>query len=284
VKAVNLIPSDTPRARSVSTKLAPRSPALIPLALLAIALVLVTVYVLTENSISDRRVKLAATQNELSAVKAQAARLTQYAQFQQLAQARIQTIRQIATSRFDWDSALSNLSKVVPANTSLQSLLGTVSPDASVNGSAGGVPTSQSLRAAIDAPAFSMTGCTKSHDDVARLISRLRLIDGVTRVTLADSQKSEAALSAASVAASGPSSGGCAANWPTFDLIVFFRPLPGATSTTGAGSSTSVATSAAAATSATTTSTPGSTATTTSPQTTTTATSQQSTPAPGAAR
>ena len=39
-------------------------------------------------------------------------------------------------------------------------------------------------------------------DDVARLMSRLRLVDGVTRVTLADSLKQDNGQSGASVASS----------------------------------------------------------------------------------
>jgi Tfp pilus assembly protein PilN len=279
MKAVNLIPSDNQGGRAAGLSL--RTPALIPLGLLALALALVAIYVLTQNSISDRRVKLATAQAELSVVQAQAGRLTQYTQFQQLAQARIQTIKQIATSRFDWDAALSNLAKVVPANTSLQALLGTVSPDASVNSSAGGssVPTSQSLRSAIAAPAFAMQGCTKSHDDVARLMSRLRLMNGVQRVTLADSQKSDNSQGGASVSSGSASAGGCGANSPSFDLIVFFEPLPGASTTTVGGSSaTGVATTATSTATAT---TPAGTATTPAGTATTATTS---TTTPGASR
>ncbi|HUO75067.1 MAG TPA: hypothetical protein VMU39_30180 [Solirubrobacteraceae bacterium] len=268
MKAVNLIPSDAQRGGSGSAKSLPRSPALVPIVALAVGLLFVTIYVLTQNTISDRKAKLASDQAQLAVVKVQAAALDQYAQFQQLAAARIQTIRQIATSRFDWEAALADLSKVVPANTSLQSLLATVSPDASVSGTAGsGVPTSQSLRAAINAPAFAMTGCTKNHDDVARLMSRLRLMNGVTRVTLADSQKSDSNQSGASVTVG--TAQGCGSNAPTFDLVVFFQPLPGATATTGSTGATSVSTTSTATTAAS-SSTPASGTSTTTQQTATT--------------
>ena len=127
MKAVNLIPGDVQRSGGFRVGSLPQAPAAALLGLLAVALALVTVYVLTQNSISERKATIATDQVQLAAVKAEAAQLSQYSQFAQLAQARIETIRQIATSRFDWDASLSDLSKVVPANTSLQSLVGSVS-------------------------------------------------------------------------------------------------------------------------------------------------------------
>jgi hypothetical protein len=137
----------------------------------------------------------------------------------------VQTVRQIASARFDWYQALSDLSKVVPANTSLQSLAGTVAPGASAAGSTASGGAASSLRSDVAAPAFELTGCTKTQDDVARLMSRLRLINGVTRVTLGSSQKSGGT---AGTAVTSPAGGGCGISTPSFDLLVFFQPLPGA--------------------------------------------------------
>ena len=105
--------------------------------MLVIALAYVTVYVLTSNTIKDRKAKIATVQTQVTAAQAAAARLATYVNFTKIVSNRDATVRQIATQRFDWDAALSDLSKVVPANTSLQSLLGTVSPAASINGAGG---------------------------------------------------------------------------------------------------------------------------------------------------
>ena len=248
MRAVNLIPSDAKRAGGFGG--APQGPAYVVLGLLAGALIMVTIYVLTNNAVVERKAKLATLQQQVAQAQAQAAKLTNYAQFEQLAQARAATVKQIAATRFDWRAALSDLSKVVPANTSLQSLLGTVAPGVNVSGAGGNTATSaaggtSTLRGAIAAPAFELRGCTSSQDDVARLMSRLRLINGVTRVTLADSQKQETtqtggAVSGASKGVSGAAST-CGANTPSFDLVVFFQPLPGA----GTGAAASGATPAA---------------------------------------
>jgi Tfp pilus assembly protein PilN len=223
VKAVNLIPSESRRGgRGVSTSL-PRSPGYIVIGVLVFALALVTIYAVTAHTISQRKSKHATLQAQTAQAQAAAAQLSDYASFQQLAQARVQTVREIAAARFDWHAAFAQLSKVVPANTSLQSLTGTVAPGASV-GSAGG--SASTLRGAISVPAIELTGCTATQDDVARLMSRLRLIDGVTRVTLSNSTKSGSAQSGAAVSTAGAS--GCGANGPSFDLVVFFSTLPGA--------------------------------------------------------
>jgi hypothetical protein len=127
-----------------------------------------------------------------------------------------------------------------------------------------------------------MKGCTATQDDVARLMSRLRLINGVTRVTLADSLKQDSAQGGSTVAstpASGSGSGavGCGANAPSFDLVVFFQPLPGAgtglAGATGPGGPTAPAASSASSSTSTTSSTPAAAAPTPQQQVSTTATS-----------
>jgi Tfp pilus assembly protein PilN len=231
VRAVNLIPSD---ARRASVGSVPQfGPSYIVLALLTAAVALVTVYVLTSNTISSRKAQVASLNAQAAQEKTRVAGLADYQKFAKLAEARAETVREIAGTRFDWYGALSDLSKVVPANTALQTLFASVAPDASTGGSAGG-GSGSALRGDISAPALELTGCTKSQDDVARLMSRLRLINGVTRVTLGNSVKQSSSQSGTTVGTGGSSSTGCGANGPNFDLVVFFKPLPGATAT-GAG-------------------------------------------------
>jgi Tfp pilus assembly protein PilN len=224
MRAVNLIPADTRRGRGVQSG-APQGPAIVVVGLLVLGLIFVTIAVLTNNTISQRKAKLATLTQQVSQEQAAAGRLTNYTAFEQLAQTRVETVRQIASARFDWHAALSDLSKVVPANTSLQSLVGSVAPGAASGGSAGGSGVASSLRSDLSVPAFEITGCTRTQDDVARLLSRLRVINGVSRVTLGDSQKVSSAQAGTAVTSTA---GGCGRNAPNFDLVVFFKPLPGA--------------------------------------------------------
>jgi Tfp pilus assembly protein PilN len=244
MRAVNLIPGDARRARGAAGR--SEGTVYVILGGLALILLLVVVYVTASNSVTDRKAKASELQAQAAQASAEAAKLAPYAQFAQLAQDRAQTVRQLAATRFDWHKTLSDLSKVVPANTSLQSLLGTVAPGATVQGAGGSVGAagigSSALRGAISAPAFEMRGCTSTQNDVARLISRLRLIDGVQRVTLADSIKQDANApgavtpsattvtrgATAGTVAANTGAAGCGANAPSFDLVVFFQPLQGA--------------------------------------------------------
>jgi Tfp pilus assembly protein PilN len=219
MKAVNLIPADARKNRSGPSN-AVRVPTYALLGLLAATLALVTVYVLTGNTIADRKAQLSSLQNQVAQAQARASRLGDYGRFAQVAHTRLQTVAGIAATRFDWHEALSDLSQVVPANTSLQTLSGTVAPGASTGGGGGG---SSNLRSDLPVPALELGGCTASQDDVARLMSRLRLIDGVTRVSLGSSQKTAAGLGGSSTGTVG-----CGSGATNFDMVVFFKPLPGA--------------------------------------------------------
>lgn len=211
MKAVNLIPRDARRggvAPSLGRLGAPHA----VIGLLAIALLFVTLYVVSNNTVSNHKAELASLQHQVTRARAEVASLQSYQQFETLAQKREQTVRELASERFDWDGALSDLSKVVPANTSLQSLVATVSPDS--GGTSGG--SGSDVRGDISAPAFQLKGCTGTQDEVAQLMTRLRLINGVTRVTLEDSNVTPS---------TGPAttgSGNCTG--PTFDMVVFFAP------------------------------------------------------------
>jgi Tfp pilus assembly protein PilN len=234
MKAVNLIPADARKNRGSNAPTAVRVPTYALLGVLAAALALVTAYVLTGNTISNRQAQVNTLQAQVTQAQAQAAKLGSYGKFAQIAQTRLQTVTGIAATRFDWHVALADLSEVVPANTTLQTLSGTVAPGASSGGGSG----TSNLRSDETTPALELTGCTGSQDDVARLMSRLRLIDGVTRVTLGNSQKSSSPAGGAS-----STTGGCTPGGATFDMVVFFKTQPGAgpngaTSVSGATTTT----------------------------------------------
>jgi Tfp pilus assembly protein PilN len=233
MRAVNLIPADArggSRSRGPSTGM--QVPVYVLLGFLAAAVALVTIYVLTNNSITSRTAQLSNLKTEVAQEQAAVTRLGSFTKFASLAQTRISTVHSIAAARFDWHGALSDLAKVIPANVTLQSVVGTVVPGAGSGGTG-------SLRSDVTAPAFELSGCTRSQDDVARLMSQLRLINGVTRVTINDSQMSNSA----SAPSSTGSSQGCGANAPNFDLVVFFQPVAnagpaGVTSVVGASTTT----------------------------------------------
>jgi Tfp pilus assembly protein PilN len=202
-------------------------------------LVGVLAWALTHNTLVDRRAQLASLQTQSQAMQGQAERVRPYREFAAMADARVQTVRQLGATRFDWHRAFKQLATVLPDNVWLSSLLGTVTTGVSVAGSASG--TTNTLRTALPNPAIEMTGCTIDQDSVARLMSRLRLMSGVVRVSLADSSKPD---SGSSGGGSGGDSGDCTHgndNFPQFGIVVFFDALPAAPAPPGATGTTDAA-------------------------------------------
>jgi Tfp pilus assembly protein PilN len=223
VKAVNLIPPEQRRGGSGPG----RSGGAIYMVLAAAGLIVVAtaVYVLTANSVTNRQDELTKLQAQTQAAQARANALSPYKQFQSLKQARVTTIQQLASSRFDWERVMRKLAIVIPPDVWLTSLVGTVSPDVSVASSSSG--GSSSMRGAMPVPAVELAGCTTGQAQVSRFMSRLRAIDGVTRVSLSSSEKQDngggtvGASSGGGSAASGACSGG-PKGYPQFDMVIFF--------------------------------------------------------------
>jgi Tfp pilus assembly protein PilN len=216
MKAVNLLPTEL-RGSSRSTETAVVQPepggpgAFVVLGVLAFCVVALAAYVLTNNTIKDRRAQLETVTAEAEATAQRSAALKPYADFDMMAQARVQTVRDLAASRFDWEQALRDVSRAIPAEVTLQFLGGSVS-----NASGSGGP----LRGAIASPAIELKGCTADQPSVARLMARLRAVDGVTRVSLAKSVKPEAAVQGAP----GVDATGCGKGRPpAFELVMFFE-------------------------------------------------------------
>ncbi len=68
---------------------------------------------------------------------------------------------------------------------------------------------------------MTLGGCASSQAEVALTLQRLRLMDGVSAVSLQSSAKSS------STGAGGASSNGnCKAQSPTFSVQITFEPLP----------------------------------------------------------
>jgi Tfp pilus assembly protein PilN len=224
MKAVNLLPNDQRGAAKVSSPAAAQATApagdgfgaYLLLGALAIAVIAVAAMVLTNNTISERKAELASTQAQVAAVSAEAAALKPYADFKQLADARVQTVRSLATTRFDWEQTLRDLSRALPRDARLSSLKGTVRG------------TGAAAQDATANPNIEIAGCTGSQTSVAKLMARLRAVRGVTRVSLKSSAKARpepaAAAAAASAAGAGREQSLCGPGAkPTVGLTIHFE-------------------------------------------------------------
>jgi Tfp pilus assembly protein PilN len=258
MRAVNLIPTDQQRGAGGAAGKSGGG-AYILLGALALVVVLAASYVVAGKSVTDKKTKLADITQQATAAEAKSASLTSYTKFASIRAKRVDTVSQLAASRFDWAHALREVSRVLPENAWLTSLTATTSSSVSVGGGSG------SLRSALDVPAIQLTGCTTSQASVAKLIARLRLVDGVQRVSLEDSTKGQESagttVSDAGSAGSGDCRGGHA-KFPVFNADVFFEPNGAAVSTTTGGTTTPAS---ATSTVPGSTTAPGTTASTTTP-------------------
>jgi Tfp pilus assembly protein PilN len=224
MKAVNLIPLDARGRRTSSAGARSGLGAYLVLAALVVVVLMGSAVAYTGRQVSDRKADLARAEQQARDAEATAATLVPYTTFATLSRARVQTLDGLIAGRFNWSLGLREVARVVPRDVDLISLAGS-----------GG-----SLRAALPVPAIDLVGCAKSQSRVASLLARLRAIDGVQRVTISSSEKSENG---------SPSDSDCRATsqMPQFQLTVFFQAQHGIVP----------AADATAATAATTATTPG---------------------------
>jgi Tfp pilus assembly protein PilN len=227
MRAVNLLPPDTRGASKASAELGagPEAKggagAFVVLGVLAACVAGLAGHVLISNTIKQRQADLAEVTVRQQAIAHQAAQLKPYADFESMSKARVQTVRDIAGSRFDWEQVLRDLSRAIPADVTLKSLTGDT-----VTGGGGAGGASSPLRGAINAPAITLQGCAPGQTEVARLLARLNDIDGVTRVSLSKSSKSTVESggdsSASEVAQRNAKPCGTGER-PDFEAVMFFE-------------------------------------------------------------
>jgi Tfp pilus assembly protein PilN len=211
VRAVNLIPSDERRGAGGAGRAG--MAAYVVLGVLAALVVMLTVHTLAGRQVDQKRAELADTKAKADRFQAEAKRLTAYSDFAALRAKRLQTVASLAKSRFDWAGALHEVARTIPRNTQLTSLTGTVAPGVAIEGGSGTDP----LRSSLPVPAFELKGCTASQADVARMISAMRRIEGVQRVSLSSSEKAETAGSGDEDCRGGSD------KVPAFSMTVFFE-------------------------------------------------------------
>ncbi len=228
MRAVNLIPSEQRSGGAIASRSG--GAAYFVLGLLGGLVVLAMLYGLSHHEVESRRAEAASLTTRAQEVQAQAARLSPYTSFVALREQRLQAITQLVASRFDWSSAMGELSRVLPSDVSLTSMQGTVGTSSTTAGASKTAATAASGVSSATppgaTPTFTLAGCATSQTVVAQMLVRLRLVNGVNAVSLQSSTKS------------GSSGGGnCPGNSPVFSVQVSFDPLPTPAATSGAASS-----------------------------------------------
>jgi Tfp pilus assembly protein PilN len=254
MKAVNLIPTDERGGSGITAGRSGGSVYLVFVLLGGLA-VFALLYGLSAHQISSRKAQVASLDARAQLAQARAAQLAPYTSFAAMHEQRVQAVTALVNSRFDWAHAFHELGRVLPANVSLTSLNGTVgSPSDSASGASSASKAGASAAAAAGSsapvtsatppgsvPIFTIAGCATGQAEVALMLDRLRLIDGVSEVALQSSTKS------GSTGAGGGGGGGegCEDGDPAFTVQVTFDALP-TVSAVASGSTTTVSASTSA--------------------------------------
>jgi Tfp pilus assembly protein PilN len=133
---------------------------------LAVLLLMVLLYVVTNNGIKDAKNKTAVAQAEQQAAQVKIGQLQAYGDFAALKASREAAVAGVAQVRFDFERLMREVALVLPHNTYLTTFSATGS-----------------------APAVNIAGCAPSHPGVATAIVRLRKLHNVQSVELSSSTK-----------------------------------------------------------------------------------------------
>jgi len=251
MRAFNLIPADERSGASLNGGKSGGS-AFVVLGLLGVLAIFALLYGHASRQISSQTAEIATLNTQAQAAQAQAARLAPYVSFMTMHEQRVQAVDQLVDSRFDWAHAFHELGRVLPPeDVALTSLNGTIgsgtgstaagadtaagasSKAAAATGAttaAAGSSTASSTSVASatppgSVPTFTLSGCATTQAMVALTLERLRLIDGVSEVTLQSSTQTPKSGSG------GGSSGSGSCKGPVFAMQITFDPLPSASAT-----------------------------------------------------
>jgi Tfp pilus assembly protein PilN len=248
MRAFNLIPADD-RGGASSGAGKSGGAAFVVLGLLGVLAIFALLYGNARHRISSQRDEVAGLTTRAQEAQAQAAKLAPYVSFAALHEQRVQAVDQLVDSRFDWAHAFHEVGRVLPNDASLSSLAGTIGATAGATTSSSPATSSSTASSAATAsatvdsatppgsvPAFTLSGCATNQTEVALTLDRLRLIDGVSEVTLQSSTKT--------AGGGGGGAGGCSGKEAAFAMKITFDPLPSA-SATSSQSTTSTASASA---------------------------------------
>jgi Tfp pilus assembly protein PilN len=259
MRAVNLIPAEQRGGGSVGAGQS-EGAAYAVLALLGGVALLIALYGVASRHISSRQAETARVTAQAQRAQAAAQGLAPFTSFVATRTQRMEAVTTLVNSRFDWAHAFHEFGRVLPSGVSIGALEGTVgasgpggsatpaapaasstttpsSSSSSASGSSAAPAASSSSAAAAgtqvtsatptgSVPTFTLNGCATSQREVAVMLERLRLIDGISEVSLQSSTKST------SSGGSG-ASGTCPSKAAAFSVHLAFAPLPAAPVKTG---------------------------------------------------
>jgi Tfp pilus assembly protein PilN len=208
MRPVNLIPTEHRRQSTGAQS----GSAYVIVGVLGVLLAMSAFYVLTANKVNDSKTQAAEAKAEADRLQSKAEVMGPFATFTAVKQTRLTSVAQVATSRFDWERTMRELSRVIPKGSWLQSV------DAAVSGSPGDAAATAQNGETGGPPTAQLVGCTLNQSDVAKTMVRLREMHGVADVKLNES-------SVATGEGSSSESGGECGKRYQFDVTVTFGAI-----------------------------------------------------------
>jgi len=224
MRPVNLLP---PKHRPHQPTGGKSGSSFLVLGVLGVFLAAVVTYVLEANKITTAKSDITVAEQKTAEARARAQQMGPFANFAQIKEQRVASVRQLADGRFDWERTVRELAHVLPQGVWLQDF------DATANPAAAGSEGASGDGSAWAGPSIKLHGCAQKQPQVAVMMVRLREMQGVHDVKLTDSTRGEDSAKGATGDSAGANDQGCGshkdrANYD-FNAVVEFeqaKPAP----------------------------------------------------------
>jgi Tfp pilus assembly protein PilN len=187
MRPVNLVPSE----HRLQATGAQSGSAYIIVGVLALLVGIVAFYVITTNQVNQHKADAAEAKAQADELAARASQLGSFTTFSSIKATRLASVRSVADGRFDWERMMRELSRVIPKGSWLLEVNGTTTGTSS--GDTAQPPGTET--AAPASPSTTLTGCAPSQTGVAKMMTRLREMHGVSDVSLTDASGGDATAS-----------------------------------------------------------------------------------------
>lgn len=188
MRPVNLLPA---RYRPRKSGGADSKSAYVALGALAALVLAVFAYVMTANSVSSRNSQIAEARQHIAAAETQSVTLQGFGDFAGIKEARLAAVKDLATSRLDWERLFRELAHVMPEGvwlTKFQAQAGETDGGGAVG------------------PVANLEGCADNHERIADVMVRLRELHAAEDVELTSTSAGGDEEDAPAGAGSGASS------------------------------------------------------------------------------
>jgi Tfp pilus assembly protein PilN len=161
---------------------------------LGVVLLALVVYVMTLNSINSKRDGIAKANADATQAQARAGQLSAYGNFAQVKNQRVQSIKQLAQGRVDWELLTRELSHVMPDGVWVKTINASTNDATASQNAATGAGTSSTAASGsgsggASSPTVQLDGCAASQQSVATLLVRLRQLHGAGEVSVEKSDR-----------------------------------------------------------------------------------------------